>query len=129
MRATQHPRQVNSMAQAKATQGENKQNVLSDVHLMQSLLSSITDPLLVLDNNKRLIQMNPAAEATFKTTIQQAHGKSLKAVTNSEELTALAEEGKALNEWITPDDKTFMPGITQDQSTINIRMCHGLTFV
>src|SRR5690349_7538732 len=99
------------MTQAKATQGENKQNVLSEVHLMQSLLSSITDPLLVLDNNKRLIQMNPAAEATFKTTIQQAYGKSLKAVTNSEELTALAEEGKALNEWITPDEKTFMPRI------------------
>ncbi|MEO8607629.1 MAG: ATP-binding protein [Chloroflexota bacterium] len=97
------------MTQAKATQGENKQNVLSDVHLMQSLLSSITDPLLVLDNNKRLIQMNPAAEAIFKTTIQQALGKSLRAVTSSEELTALAEDGKALNEWITSDDKTFMP--------------------
>ena len=79
------------MTQAKATQGENKQNVLSDVHLMQSLLSSITDPLLVLDNNKRLIQMNPAAEAVFKTTIQQAYGKSLQAVTGSEELAALAD--------------------------------------
>ena len=99
------------MTQAKATQGEKKQNVLSDIHLMQSLLSSITDPLLVLDNNKRLIQMNPAGEAIFKTTIQQAHGKSLRDVTSSEELTALAEDGKALNEWITPDDKTFMPRI------------------
>ncbi len=99
------------MTQAKATQGGSKQTVLNEVHLMQSLLSSITDPLLVLDNNKRLIQMNPAAEAVFKTTLQQARGKSLQSITHSEELAAFAEEGKALNEWITPDDKTFMPRI------------------
>src|SRR5262245_53638616 len=98
------------MTQAKATQ-RNQQNVLSDVHLMQSLLNSITDPLLVLDNNKRLVQMNPAAEGIFKTTNEKSRGKTLHAVTNSDELVALAEEGKALNEWITPDDKTFMPRI------------------
>jgi signal transduction histidine kinase len=99
------------MTQAKAAQSESKQNVLNDVHLMQSLLSSMTDPLLVLDNNKRLIQMNPAAEAIFKTSLKDAQGKSLQSITHSEDLTAFAEEGKPLNEWITADEKTFMPRI------------------
>jgi len=79
--------------------------------LTLSLLNSITDPLLVLDDNRQLLLMNPAAEKIFRTTINAARGKSLQEVVNSEELSAMAEGGNTLNEWITSDGKTFIPRV------------------
>jgi signal transduction histidine kinase len=81
--------------------------------LTLSLLNSITDPLLVLDVNRHLILMNPAAEGVFKTTLSEMRGKTLNDVTRSDELTAFAEEGKVLTEWITSDEKTFIPRIEE----------------
>jgi signal transduction histidine kinase len=55
--------------------------------------------------------MNPAAETVFKTTISKSQGKNLREIVQSEELAELAENGTTVNEWLTSDDKTFMPRI------------------
>lgn len=98
------------MAQAKtAGVGQNPNPQLNDPQLMASLLNSITDPLIILDNEHRILLMNPAAEATFATTTEQGRGKSLNHIVQSEELAGMAEgSGKPLNEW-TKDNLTFMP--------------------
>ncbi|MBZ0283320.1 MAG: PAS domain-containing protein [Anaerolineae bacterium] len=77
-----------------------------------SLLTSITDPLLVLDDDRNLLLMNPAAETVFKAKADQVRGKSLREIVQSEELIALgSDETKKLAEWISPDEKTFVPRI------------------
>lgn len=80
--------------------------------LTMSLLTSISDPLLVLDDDRNILLMNPAAETLFKTQIDQARGKPLHEVVQSEDLTALGTDAtKTLAEWISPDEKTFVPRI------------------
>jgi PAS domain S-box-containing protein len=77
--------------------------------ITNSLLKSITDPLLVVDDDQRLLQMNPAAENIFKTTIAEARGKLLADVVQSEELMEFAQStNKSQSEW-TLEDKTFVP--------------------
>lgn len=89
-----------------------RENYERSHQLTTSLLSSITDPLLVLDNARNLLLMNPAAETVFKSKADDARGKPLSEVVNSEELTALGtDETKTLAEWISPDDKTFVPRV------------------
>ncbi len=79
--------------------------------LTMALLHSMTDPLLVLDDDQKLLLMNPAAEGVFSVKSTDAKGKSLREIVQAEALAALAEEGKAVNEWVTEDEKTFMPRI------------------
>jgi signal transduction histidine kinase len=85
--------------------------------LTLSLLNSITDPLLVVDDDRQLLLMNPAAETIFKTTITKSQGKNLREIVQSEELADLAENGTTVNEWVTSDDKTFMPRIEAVRDT------------
>lgn len=74
-----------------------------------SLLKSITDPVLVVDDDQRMLQMNPAAEGLFKTTTAEARGKLMADVVKSDELMALSQsKNKNLSEW-TSDEKTFVP--------------------
>ncbi len=78
--------------------------------ITNSLLKSITDPLLVVDDNQRVLQMNPAAETIFKTTIAEARGKLLADVIQSDELMSFAQsKNRHLKEWSTENDKTFVP--------------------
>jgi signal transduction histidine kinase len=80
--------------------------------LTTSLLRSITDPLLVIDEDRKLLLMNPAAEAVFETQSSAARGKTLAEVVRSEDLVAQAEsKGKPSKEWATEDGKTFIPHI------------------
>lgn len=80
--------------------------------LSMSLLHSITDPLLVLDDNRHLLMMNPAAETVFKISASEVRGKPLSDVVKSDELTALGtDETKTLSEWVSPDEKAFMPHV------------------
>jgi signal transduction histidine kinase len=78
---------------------------------MDSLLNSISDPFLVLDDDKQLLLMNPAAEAVFETTSADANGKTLRDVVNSDDLAAFAEgNNDRLDEWMI-NDKTFVPRV------------------
>jgi PAS domain S-box-containing protein len=80
--------------------------------LTTSLLHSITDPLLVIDDDRKLLLMNPAAEAVFGIKSGDAQGKSLVEVVRSEELVAQAEgQAKTSKEWATEDGKTFVPHV------------------
>jgi signal transduction histidine kinase len=85
--------------------------------LTLSLLSSITDPLLVVDDDRRILLMNPAAETVFKTTSSKSEGKNLREIVQSEELAELAENGTTVNEWVTSDDKTYIPRIEAVRDT------------
>lgn len=77
--------------------------------ITNSLLKSITDPLLVVDDDQRLLQMNPAAESVFKITVAEARGKLLSDVVQSDELMLFAQStNKNQSEW-TSENKTFVP--------------------
>lgn len=77
-----------------------------------SLLNSISDPLIILDHDQRLLRLNRAAETIFHTTTDQSQGKTLIEVVQSPELAALGSgESKPPAEWVSPDDKTFVPHI------------------
>jgi PAS domain S-box-containing protein len=76
-----------------------------------SILNSIAEPLLVLDEARLVMLLNPAAEGLFQMTSDDAAGKTLADVVRSEDLTALAERNKALPEWEAPDRRTFVPRI------------------
>jgi PAS domain S-box-containing protein len=78
--------------------------------LTRSLLTSITDPLIVLNEDQRILMLNPAAERLFHTDTSHAHGHPLNEIVRSDELVALAR-GKNRNhiEWVSDDDMTFVP--------------------
>jgi signal transduction histidine kinase len=77
-----------------------------------SLLNSISDPLIILDHERRLLRLNRAAEAVFHTTTEQTQGKTLLDVVQSPELAAMGDgNAKPPAEWVSPDDKTFVPHI------------------
>lgn len=78
--------------------------------LTSSLLNSIPDPLLVLDEDKCVLLMNPAAEKVFEMASVDAHGKLVSDVVRSSALMEIAEtKNKNLNEWVSESDKTFVP--------------------
>lgn len=79
--------------------------------LTMALLHSMTDPLLVLDDDRNLLLLNPAAEGVFSVKSADAKGKSLREIVQSDALVELAENGKALSEWETEDQKTFIPRV------------------
>lgn len=91
------------------THGQTAQPDLLADKLTLSLLRSITDPLLVLDNQRRVRLMNPAAEAVFGGTLAQLNGQSLVEVVQSSDLVAFIETGKGLSEWVSRENKTFVP--------------------
>lgn len=94
------------------TQGQNGQPSLLGDQLTLSLLRSITDPLLVIDQQQSVILMNPAAEVVFSCTQSQAVGHSIIEIVQSESLLSLFDSaGKPPAEWVGPDDKTFIPRI------------------
>jgi signal transduction histidine kinase len=99
------------MTHAKTRQERKQTEQINEAQLTSSLLSSISDPLLVLDRDHLLLMMNPAAESVFETTSAIARGKSLHDITQSNELEALADgQIKSLSEWST-ENRTFMPRI------------------
>jgi signal transduction histidine kinase len=78
--------------------------------LTVSVLNSITDPLLVVDEHRKILLMNPAAEAVFNMPTAHAQGKLLREVVQSDALVKYAEgEDGTLEEWTTDDGKTFVP--------------------
>jgi PAS domain S-box-containing protein len=80
--------------------------------LTVSVLNSITDPILVLDVNRCIVLMNPAAEHVFNATTTSVQGKLLRDVVNSDQLAEFAEgTDEKLDEWTTEDGKTFVPRI------------------
>lgn len=75
-----------------------------------SLLNSISDPLLVLDEDYHIRLMNPAAETVFNTSTNQAKGKLLRELIGADALALMAEGGDAVDEWAIEDGKkVFMP--------------------
>jgi signal transduction histidine kinase len=78
--------------------------------LTVSVLNSITDPLLVVDGDRKVLLMNPAAEAIFNMPTANAQGKLLREIVQSDSLVKYAEdENGTLEEWTTDDGKTFVP--------------------
>jgi PAS domain S-box-containing protein len=78
--------------------------------LTSSLLNSIPDPLLVLDEDKCVLLMNPAAEKVFDMVSAEARGKLVVDVVRSASLMEIAQtKNKNLNEWVSETDKTFVP--------------------
>ncbi len=89
-----------------------KENHEATAQLNISLLNSISDPLIILDHDQRLLRLNRAAEAVFHTTTDQAQGKSLLDVVQSPELATMSSGSiKPPAEWVSPDEKTFVPHI------------------
>ncbi len=78
--------------------------------LSRSLLDSISDPLLVFDEDRRLVLMNPAAERIFNVTLQAAVGKPLGEILQSEDLAAFVEARQPLAEW-DRDEQIFVPRV------------------
>ncbi|NWG15116.1 MAG: PAS domain-containing protein [Chloroflexi bacterium] len=80
--------------------------------LLLSVLKSIVDPLLILDNRQRVVLMNTSAEAVFGETSEQAAGRTLSEVVRSDDLVALLDDtGKPLAEWVNSDNRTFAPRV------------------
>lgn len=81
--------------------------------LMTSLLNSIMDPILVLDEQRRLLLMNRAAEDLFAIKSVDAAGKTLDEIIQAEDLLGFAEgQVEKMDEWSTSDQKrTFVPRI------------------
>ena len=78
--------------------------------LTTSIVTSITDPLLVLDEKKYVLALNPAAEKVFNFRSEDARGRALSSVIQSDELMAFAEDkNKRQAEWVSNDDRTFVP--------------------
>jgi PAS domain S-box-containing protein len=78
--------------------------------LTLSILSSIPDPLVVIDQNQCVLLLNPAAEHVFNIPADAAQGLSVQQIIQSEELLSLIESKNRNNaEWTTPDNKTFVP--------------------
>lgn len=94
---------VATKAEANAQHTRNEQ-------LTTSLLSSFTDPLLVLDEHKHIVLLNPAAEALFAVSTDTASGKPVGKVVQSDELLALANGANNYQtEWVSDDGQTFVP--------------------
>ncbi len=72
-----------------------------------SLLGSITDPLLVFDDDWKLLLFNPAAEKVFGT---QPIGTPLNAVVQSPDLIEFVAGKTPLAEWVS-GDRTFAPRV------------------
>jgi two-component system phosphate regulon sensor histidine kinase PhoR len=78
--------------------------------LTLSILSSIPDPLVVIDQNQCILLLNPAAERVFNIQVDDARGRSVQEIIQSDELLALIDSKNRSNaEWTTPDNKTFVP--------------------
>ncbi|MBC7811297.1 MAG: PAS domain-containing protein [Burkholderiales bacterium] len=93
-----------------AANAQTQERHASAHHLAMSLLNSITDPLLALDDDLRVLMMNPAAETVFGMTFADALGRPVREVVRADDLAALAEGAvNTLEEWTTEDDKTFVP--------------------
>lgn len=94
------------------TQDEHGQQTLLAGQLTFSLLRIVTDPVLVLDERRRVVIMNPAAEAAFSQIQSSFTGESLEAVVGSDDLSSLlAETDKTLPEWISSENKTYVPRV------------------
>ena len=76
--------------------------------LALSVLHSITDPLLVFDENWHLLLANPAAEIVFGAGA--VVGSPLSEVVRSDEVVAFVEGKQPLNEWGS-GEKTFVPRV------------------
>ncbi len=86
--------------------------------LSMSLLTSITDPLIVMDENRKVLLLNPAAEKVFKIDSLKTRGSLLIDVVKSDALVALTQgTNKSLKEWVSENDMTFVPRTEPIRST------------
>jgi signal transduction histidine kinase len=97
------------MSQTNVSDNRNEHRTISP-EFTRSLLNSITDPFLVLDRQRRLLVLNPSAEQVFKTENAAAQGRDIWEVVHSDELVGVLS-GQTLAEWVSPDDKTFVPRV------------------
>jgi signal transduction histidine kinase len=65
-------------------------------------LNAIADPLVVLDENRWVVLLNPAAEAVFEKTALDAVGQPAHGILQDERLIALLENEQPVSEW-SPD--------------------------
>lgn len=94
------------------TQSEHGQQAVLADQLTFSLLRSISDPVLVLDEQQRVVIMNSAAEAAFSQPPSTLTGATLESVLGSDELMSMfTETGKSLSEWISSENRTYIPRV------------------
>ncbi|MFZ4815854.1 MAG: sensor histidine kinase [Phototrophicaceae bacterium] len=93
--------------------------------LATSILNSIMDPLLVLSEDRHIVQMNPAAEKLFGLSSASAAGQSLADVVNSPTLLSLIDNQDQHDdgrppEW-SPDEQgtlTYLPRLSAIQPAV-----------
>lgn len=80
--------------------------------LASSIVESIADPLVVLDENRAVLIMNPAAEALFGVKTEAVRSKPLADVVNNADLLNLVEspldDNSRVPEWAAGDE-TYLP--------------------
>ena len=80
--------------------------------LNAAILNSITDPLVILDADKKVDLLNPAAEDLLNTANREVVGVPLHEVLAADDLHDLLEQDHATQkEWISDDGKTFIPRV------------------
>lgn len=85
---------------AAAVQADYKTRQGRTDQLTAAVLSSLTDPLIVVDADQNVLLLNPAAETLFHTPSKQAAGRALKDVVQSDELMSLiSSKSKSQAEW------------------------------
>lgn len=98
-----------------------REQQIQSENLTMSILNSITDPLFVVDREMRVVLLNPSAARLFNTQSEEAQGRFLRDVVGSDELMQLVEDNnRSMTEWVSPENKTFVPRIepirSQDDS-------------
>jgi PAS domain S-box-containing protein len=84
----------------------------SATKLMDSVLKSIPDPLLILDEAQNISLMNTAAERVFGISAANAIGQPVGSVVTDEPLlTLMKQPDTTLDEWTSAKDETFMPSL------------------
>ncbi|MEM6285124.1 MAG: ATP-binding protein, partial [Chloroflexota bacterium] len=95
------------MAQHRMNLQQERSNLLAN-----SILGSIADPLLVLDDNRTVMLMNPAAEALFDVGTAESFNQPLAQVVRSPSLIEILDnqkpEGQPTEEW-TINGLTYLP--------------------
>lgn len=87
-------------------------------YVTTSIMSSIADPLFVLDDTRSVQLMNPVAEKLFGTSSDVAAGQPLAHIVDSHDLLQLAQgENRNLKEWTSPDGQTFIPRMMETRDS------------
>lgn len=77
--------------------------------IARSFIDAMSDPIFVLDADKRILLINSAAENAFHLAWNQSQGQTFREAMTAQPLVEMIEEGKSINECETDDGSFFMP--------------------